>query len=135
MVLGGHQQELFDRMAALQQYTFVCAAHPFQIAGLAALDCDISGQIASYRGKRDLVYESLRGDFSLDRPEGAFYAFIPAPGGNATEFAMAAIKNNVLVIPGSVFSERDSHFRICYATDDEAIRKGAERLCELAHKG
>ena len=31
----------------------------------------------------------------------------------------------VLIIPGNVFSERDTHFRISYATTDEKLRQGA----------
>ena len=62
----------------------------------------------------------------------AFYAFIKAPGGTgATEFVEKAIKNNVLIIPGNVFSEKDTHFRISYATTDEKIRQGVDILCEL----
>jgi len=127
--------ELMEKMLALQQYTFVCAAHPLQIAALTALECDTSEQCANYRRKRDLVYEGLKEAFELVRPEGAFYAFATAPGGKAGEFVTAAIKNGVLVIPGAVFSRRDSHFRISYATSDEMIRKGVERLCRLAEKG
>ncbi|MBN2210706.1 MAG: aminotransferase class I/II-fold pyridoxal phosphate-dependent enzyme, partial [Sedimentisphaerales bacterium] len=68
----------------------------------------------------------------LIKPAGAFYAFVPAPGGKATEFVTKAIQNNVLIIPGSVFSNRDSHFRISYATSDKDIERGIERLCKLA---
>ena len=41
-------------------------------------------------------------------------------------------ENNMLIIPGSVFSERASHFRICYTVKDEALKKSAEQLCKLA---
>jgi aspartate aminotransferase len=37
----------------------------------------------------------------------------------------------VLIIPGNVFSEKDTHFRISYATTDEKIRQGVEILCGL----
>jgi aspartate aminotransferase/aminotransferase len=43
-----------------------------------------------------------------------------------------AIDNNVLIIPGNVFSERDTHFRISYATTDDRLRQGCEILCKLA---
>jgi aspartate aminotransferase len=49
---------------------------------------------------------------------------VKAPDGNASKFVEKAIANNVLVIPGNVFSEKDTHFRISYATSDEKIRKG-----------
>jgi len=131
MALPEHLAGLFEKMAALQQYTFVCAPHPFQVAALSALESDISSHISDYRRKRDLIYMGLKDKFSLIRPAGAFYAFVPAPGGNATDFVTRAIKNNVLIIPGSIFSQRDTHFRISYATDDESIQKGIDRLCSI----
>jgi aspartate aminotransferase len=130
-----HLAGVVDKMTTLQQYTFVCAPHPFQMAAISALNCDISNHIADYRKKRDLIFNGLKGDFKLIQPGGAFYAFVEAPGGNATEFVTEAIKNDVLIIPGNVFSSRDSHFRISYATRDDMIQKGVERLCRLARRG
>jgi aspartate aminotransferase len=126
-----HLAGLVDAMATFQQYTFVCAPHPFQVAALKVLGCDISAEIAAYNHKRDILYEGLKDRFELVRPGGAFYAFVKAPGGSGTAFVEKAIKNEVVVIPGSVFSQNDSHFRISYATSDEKIQVGIERLCEL----
>jgi len=124
--------EVADAMTTLQQYTFVCAPTPFQKAAVSSFDCDVSGLIGPYKKKRDLVYEGLRDRFEMTRPAGAFYAFIKAPGGSATAFVENAIKNKVLVIPGYVFSEKDTHFRMCYTTTDEKIRQGIELLRQLA---
>jgi aspartate aminotransferase/aminotransferase len=67
------------------------------------------------------------------RPEGAFYIFPKAPAGmTASDFVTKAIENNVLIIPGNVFSERDTHFRISYATTDDKLRQGCEILCSLS---
>ncbi len=134
MALPNHLEELFERMAALQQYTFVCAPQPFQLATIKALDHDCSDQVDIYRKKRDLVYEGLKGEFDLVKPEGAFYAFVPTPNDDATEFVTRAIANDVLVIPGKVFSSRDTHFRISYATSEEKIKVGCERLCKIARE-
>jgi len=123
--------EVIDEMAKVQQYTFVCAPTPFQQAAIAAMDHDVSGIVAGYRHKRDLIYEGLKDKFELIRPGGAFYAFVKAPGGAATDFVERAIENNVLVIPGNVFSEKDTHFRISYATSDEQIQRGIEILRSL----
>ena len=68
----------------------------------------------------------------MRKPDGAFYIFPEAPGGNATEFVTKAIQNNVLIIPGNVFSERDTHFRISFAATDETLYKGIEVLNKLA---
>jgi aspartate aminotransferase len=123
---------VLDEMTKIQQYTFVCTPTPFQKAAIAALDYDVSEYIDAYRKKRDLVYEGLKEKFELVRPSGAFYAFVKAPNGSATQFVEKAIKNKVLVIPGNIFSEKDSHFRISYATAEDKIRQGVEILCSLA---
>jgi len=125
-------REVVEEMTKVQQYTFVCAPTPFQRAAITAMDCDVSGAVNAYRTKRDLVYEGLRDKFELVKPGGAFYAFVRAPGGRATAFVEKAIKNNVLIIPGKVFSETDTHFRISYATSDEKIEQGVEILRGLA---
>jgi len=78
-----------------------------------------------------MIYEGLKDKFELTKPGGAFYAFVKSPNGTATEFVEKAIKNNVLIIPGSIFSEKDTHFRISYATSDEKIKQGIEILCGL----
>lgn len=123
---------VIEQMTTIQQYTFVCAPTPFQKAAAAALDYDVSSHIDAYRKKRNLLYEGLREKFELAKPGGAFYAFVKAPGDCATPFVEKAVKNKVLVIPGNVFSEKDTHFRISYATSDEKIRQGVDILCRLA---
>ncbi len=55
--------------------------------------------------------------------------------GDRREFVAACIKDGLLVIPGNVFSERDTHFRISYAATDDVIRRGAEVLNRLAERG
>jgi len=125
-------REVVEEMAKLQQFTFVCAPTPFQKAAVTALDCDVASVVEAYRRKRDIVYEGLSEEFELVRPAGAFYAFVRSPGPSATQFVERAIKDNVLVIPGNVFSSRDTHFRISYATSDQKLRDGVEVLRQLA---
>jgi aspartate aminotransferase len=124
---------LINEMAKLQQYTFVCAPSAFQFAAVAALDIDMSHAVAAYQRKRDIAFETLSKKFEVVKPEGAFYIFPKAPAGTtATAFVERAIAQNVLVIPGSVFSAKDTHFRISYATTDEKLQKGCEILNSLA---
>jgi aspartate aminotransferase len=124
--------EVIEQMTKIQQYTFVCAPTPFQKAASAALDYDVTGFVQTYKKKRDTLYAGLKDRFEIVKPGGAFYMFVKAPGGRATEFVKKAIENNCLIIPGSVFSEKDTHFRISYATTDEKIRQGVEILNRLA---
>jgi aspartate aminotransferase/aminotransferase len=123
---------LIQEMAKLQQFSFVCAPSVVQYAGVVALDRDLTAQTDAYRAKRDAVVDALGGLFELPRPEGAFYAFPRAPWGTASEFVAEAIRHNLLIIPGNVFSRRDTHFRISYAVDDATLKKGLDVLRRLA---
>src|SRR5262249_5146340 len=123
---------LIQEMAKLQQFSYICAPSISQRAGVVALDVDLTEQTADYRRKRDLVVSALSDDYDLVRPEGAFYAFPRAPSGTATEFVAAATRHNLLIIPGHVFSGRDTHFRISYAMDDATLRRGLDALIRMA---
>lgn len=126
---------VIGEMAKLQQYSFVCAPHPFQWAGAAAMDVDVGRHVEAYRRKRNLLVEGLAEDYELVCPGGAFYAFPKLPWGTGLEFVARAIEQNLLVIPGHVFSRRDTHFRISYAADDAVIQRGIEVLKRLAREG
>jgi aspartate aminotransferase len=126
--------EVIDTMIKLQQYTFVCAPTPVQWAGLAAMDVDTSSYMAAYRQKRDLIVAGLSDLYELTAPGGAFYAFPKAPHGTGSQFVTEAIENNLLIIPGNIFSQRDTHFRISYAAADGTIERGIEVLRKLAKR-
>jgi aspartate aminotransferase/aminotransferase len=126
---------IIQEMIKLQQYSFVCAPHPFQWAGAAAMDVDASGHIADYRRKRDMITVGLADDYELVAPRGAFYAFPKTPWGTGTEFVTRAIEEHqLLIIPGNVFSRHDTHFRISYAVPDGVIERGIEALRKLARR-
>jgi aspartate aminotransferase/aminotransferase len=124
--------EIINQMIKLQQYTFVCAPQPAQWAGLAALDVDTSPQIEAYRRKRDRIVAGLKDDYEVVTPGGAFYVFPKVPWGTGEQFVHKAIENQLLVIPGDIFSSRDTHFRISYAASDETIDRGLEILRKIA---
>ncbi|WP_153559420.1 pyridoxal phosphate-dependent aminotransferase [Roseimaritima sediminicola] len=124
-------REVIETMIKIQQYTFVCAPQPAQWAGLEALDVDLSPHIDDYRRKRDIVVEGLKDRFELVVPGGAFYAFPKAPGGSGAKLVERAIERGLLIIPGNIFSARDSHFRISFAASDETLERGIEVLRTL----
>lgn len=126
--------EIIDTMIKLQQYTFVCAPHPAQFASVAALETDISQYINAYRSKRDAMYDGLKDYYEITKPNGAFYLFPRLPWGTGQEFVEAAIDNNLMVIPGNIFSDEDTHFRISYAVDDRTLERGIDVLKKLASR-
>ncbi|GBD35458.1 Aspartate aminotransferase [bacterium HR36] len=128
-------RRLIEEIAKLQQFTFVCAPSIVQHAGIVALDWDVSPTVAEYRSKRDRICAALQGYYQLVVPDGAFYLFPRVPWGSDEEFVAACVGEQLLVIPGSVFSQRNTHFRISYAADDETIERGIEILIRLARRG
>ncbi len=126
-------KDLIEEMLKFQQYTFVCSPHVGQIGALAAMDIDMSAQIDSYRKRRDMLFDALKEDYEIVKPEGAFYMFPKAPWGTATKFVEKAIaKYSMLIIPGGVFSSRDTHFRISYSATEETIHRGIDAFKKLA---
>lgn len=127
-------KHVIQEMIKLQQFTFVCSPHPVQWAGVAAWNYDVSDRVAEYRRKRDLMVSELQGDFEIHGAGGAFYLFLKAPWGTGTEFVTEAIRNELLIIPGNVFSAADTHFRISYAATDETLFRGIEVLKKVARR-
>lgn len=119
-------------MIKLQQFTFVCAPHPVQWAAITAWDLDVSDHVREYKAKRDFMIRELSDHYEIQGAGGAFYLFIKAPGGSGTDFVKRAIENNLLIIPGNVFSDRDTHFRLSYAAEQSTLERGVEVLKQLA---
>jgi aspartate aminotransferase/aminotransferase len=89
--------------------------------------------ISACRRRRDLKVDILKSRFELAPPDGVSYRWAKAPNGlTGDQFIDPAIKSTMFIIPGSVFSERASHVRICYTVTDEVLKRGVEMLCRLA---
>jgi aspartate aminotransferase/aminotransferase len=124
-------EPIIEQMKTLQQFSFVCAPSIAQYAGLTALHVPTEDHVRAYKAKRDVLYEGLRDEFNIARPDGAFYAFVEAPGGDGDAFCRRAISRSLLIIPGSVFSERNTHFRVSFAAEEDEIEEGIQILRSL----
>lgn len=124
---------IIEQMAKLQQFTFVCAPSIAQHAGLAACDFDVAPMVAEYRCKRDRLVRALNGAYDFVVPGGAFYLFARAPGCAGSEFVRRAAERELLMIPGCLFSQKDTHFRLSYAASDATLDRGIDLLLQLAH--
>ncbi|MDX2115960.1 MAG: pyridoxal phosphate-dependent aminotransferase [Planctomycetota bacterium] len=125
---------LIEQMLKMQQYSFVCAPTPLQWACIEAFDVDMRPLVDAYERKRDRVHQRLAPLTGMTRPGGAFYAYVPVParaasGGRA--FFEKAAAERVLIVPGDVFSRRDSHFRLSFATKDDTLERGLDVLERL----
>lgn len=125
---------LVDQIAKFQQYSYVCAPSMAQWGCVAALDQDMSGVIADYQARRDLVVSRLREVTEVALPGGAFYAFPRVPerlGITAGQLVERCIERNTLVIPGSAFSTRDTHIRLSFATTRTQLERGLDVIVDL----
>ena len=84
---------------------------------------DVSVDVEIYRRKRDLFCAALSGmGYEFAVPEGAFYIFPKAPGGDDLAFVNALQEELVLVVPGRGFS-LPGYFRIAYCVDTPVIER------------
>ena len=123
-------EELYAAVAgAARACGHVCAPSLWQkvIARCAQLRPDLE----SYDRNRKALYEGLtQMGYEMAKPDGAFYLFIKAPGGDANAFSQAAKKKDLLLVPGDGFG-CPGYFRICYCVIHEMIQKSLPVFGEL----
>jgi aspartate/methionine/tyrosine aminotransferase len=120
-------REVVGEIFKFQQYSYVCAPSMAQWGVLPAFGVDLSPVIRDYENRRQMVVDAFAGITSVPRPGGAFYAFVEVPkrlGMTGQQFIEKALEHRVLVIPGNVFSARDTHFRISFATRPDRLAEG-----------
>ena len=99
----------------------VCAPSLLQkvIARCAALRPDL----AAYDRNRRALYEGLtRFGYEVAKPDGAFYLFVKAPGGDANAFSEKAKGKDLLLVPGDGFG-CPGYFRVCYCVSFDMIQR------------
>jgi len=131
-------------VASLQSQTTSNATTFAQYGALAALNDwklameAVREMLAVFDRRRLRLLEGLRGieGISCARAQGAFYLFpnIEKFGLGANEFASRLLeKEKVAVVPGEGFGA-PGYIRLSYATSDEVIGKGIERLARFCRK-
>jgi len=132
-------------VASLQSQTSSNATTFAQWGALAALEkpdqarTAIRGMLTVFDSRRLKLLEGLNGipGVRCERATGAFYLFpnIASRGMTSTEFASKLLENElVAVVPGIGFGA-DAYLRLSYATSDEVIDKGLERLTRFCQGG
>lgn len=99
----------------------VCAPSLWQkvIARCAGLRPDLQ----AYDRNRKALYEGLTAmGYEMAKPDGAFYLFIKAPGGDANAFSEKAKEHDLLLVPGDGFG-CPGYFRICYCVSYDMIQR------------
>lgn len=93
---------------------------------------DVEANIEPYKKNRDLLYNGLMEfGYTCQKPQGAFYLFVKAPGGDDFAFAQAAKKHNILVVPATSFG-CPGYVRIAYCVKHDTIKNSLPGFKELA---
>ena len=111
---------------------FVNAPSLFQRVIARTLGAEVDVNI--YKKNRDLLYNHLINlGFECVKPEGAFYLFPKALIDDDKEFAKAAKKYNLLIVPGSSFG-CPGYFRLSYCISYDKIEKSLDAFTKLAEE-
>jgi aspartate aminotransferase len=79
--------------------------------------------LESYDRNRRTLYDGLTAlGYECAKPDGAFYLFVKAPGGDANAFSEKAKKKDLLVVPGDGFG-CPGYFRVCYCVSLDLIQR------------
>lgn len=118
-----------ERLAAAVAMTnrtlgFVNAPVLGQKIAMALLDEGVD--VATYTRRRDAMARVLRdAGLSFPMPQGAFYFFPEAPGGDDLGFVRALLEEGILAVPGAGFGY-PGHFRLSFSVDERVILGAAE---------
>lgn len=125
------QEKLYAAIAGASRAAgHVCAPSLWQkvIARCAGLRPDLQ----AYDRNRKALYEGLQAcGYEIAKPDGAFYLFIKAPGGDAVAFSEKAKQKDLLLVPGDGFG-CPGWFRVCYCVNYDTIVKSLPVFKALA---
>ncbi|HYI63215.1 MAG TPA: aminotransferase class I/II-fold pyridoxal phosphate-dependent enzyme [Acidimicrobiales bacterium] len=129
--------ELVAYLSQLRKHAGCMVAGPVQEVAAVALDDDghAAAQRATYRRRLDVVRAAL-GSAGLPAPEpgGAFYLWLPAPGGDGAAWAdWWADELGTLVTPGGAYGPAgEGHVRLALVAPDDRVDELARRLAARA---
>ena len=107
----------------------VCA--PSLLQKVIARCVSLRPDLDSYDRNRKALYEGLiAAGYEVAKPDGAFYLFVKAPGGDANAFSEKAKAKDLLVVPGDGFG-CPGYFRVCYCVSYEMIQRSLPVFAEL----
>lgn len=123
-------QRLYAAVAgAARAMGHVCAPSLWQ--KVIARCAHVRPDLESYDRNRRALYEGLTAmGYEMAKPDGAFYLFIKAPGGDAIAFSEKAKQRDLLLVPGDGFG-CPGYFRICYCVSYDMIQRSLPRFREL----
>jgi aspartate/methionine/tyrosine aminotransferase len=125
--------DLVRYLSEVRKHAGFMVPGPVQAAAVAAFadDAHVDAQRSRYRRRLALLAEVLRAlDVDCPQPAGAFYLWVPAPGGDAWGLAKRlAAEAGVVASPGEFYGPAGSGYvRLAAVQPDERLELVARRL-------
>lgn len=119
---AAQSRELYAAIAgASRTLGHICA--PSLLQKVIARCAHLRPNLEAYDRNRKALYEALTCmGYEVARPDGAFYMFVKAPGGDAEAFSKKAMEKDVLLVPGDSFG-CPGYLRICYCVSYDRIQR------------
>ena len=136
-------ENITKEMLKLQQNNIGCPPTPNQYFAVPIIDGSAEILIEQYRDNlrknHALVQSALDSTNLLSAipSQGSFYSFVDVSQiGDSISVANTLLdEEDVLVIPGKAFGDSgDSHIRVSFATSEDKLEKGLERLVRFAQR-
>ena len=123
-------QDLYAAIAgSARAMGHVCA--PSLLQKVVARCAGVRPDLEAYDRNRRTLYEGLvAAGYKVAKPDGAFYLFVEAPGGDSKAFSDKAKEKGLLLVPGDDFG-CPSYFRICYCVSYDTICRSLPVFKEL----
>ncbi|MGI8483679.1 MAG: aminotransferase class I/II-fold pyridoxal phosphate-dependent enzyme, partial [Thermomicrobiales bacterium] len=134
---------LISEIAKVHSHAVTCATSFAQAGAVAALNGDqsaITQMVTSWNRRRQLITGGLNQvkGLRVQPIEGAFYALVDARECGMDDVALAdrlLREAHVAVVPGSAFGDSGAgHFRLSFATSDDALTKAVDRISAVLGK-
>ena len=111
----------FAIVGAARAMGHVCAPSLMQL--MLQRCAHLQPDLASYdRNRRTLREALLSYGYEMAKPDGAFYLFLKAPGGDDRAFSQKAMAQDVLLMPGSDFG-CPGYLRLCYCVSYDTVER------------
>ena len=126
-------EEIFAAVAGAARVTgHTCA--PSLIQRVITSCVSVRPDLKAYDENRTLLYNTLTEiGYECAKPDGAFYLFVKAPGGDAQEFSNKAKAKNLLIVPSNDFGVQ-GYFRLSYCVSNDMIKRSTSVFKEIFFK-
>ena len=116
-------------LGAARAMGHVCAPSLMQL--VLAKTAHLRPDLSVYDRNRRTLMEALTAyGYEMAKPDGAFYLFLKAPGGDDRAFSRQAMEKDLLLMPGSDFG-CPGYLRLCYCVSYDTVARSLPIFREL----